>query len=105
MCNELVGKVNGDISQIFQAVKVSLTGGHNTFRLHADHVVHDRQVVRSEVPDYVNVVLKESQVHPGGVVVVELSELAVVDQFLHLANRAGEKKGVVDHQPQVFLFG
>src|SRR5207302_7466748 len=55
-------------------------GGHGTGLL-AEDVVHDGEIVDGQVPQHVDVVLKETEVHPHGVVVVKPSEVAAVDQL------------------------
>ena len=47
----------------------------------AEQVVHDREVVDREVPDHVHVALEQAEIHPGRVVVVDVAELAGVDQL------------------------
>ncbi len=70
-----------------------------------DEVVHDREVVRREVPEDVDVVLEQAEVHAGRVVVVQLAQGAVVDHLLHAADGAGEQKGVVHHDLEVLALG
>ncbi len=71
----------------------------------ADQVREDREVVRRKVPDDVDVVLEDAEVHAHGVEVVELPEFAPVDQLLHLPDRARVDEGVVDHQDEAVLLG
>ena len=84
---------------------VGRSRGHHGLRLPAQHVEHDRQVVRRQVPDHVHVVLEQAQVDPHGVVVVDLAQRAVVDEMLHLADGPREQEGVVHHDPEVFPLG
>ena len=67
----------------------------------ADDVVHDRQIVRREVPDDADVVLKQAEVHARRVEVVERPERAGVDDLADLPHRAAEQERVVDHDLQV----
>ncbi len=41
----------------------------------ADQVVHDRQIVRGEVPDHVHIVLEQSEVDSHAVDIVDLAEI------------------------------
>ena len=68
-----------------------------------DQVIHDGQIVRSEVPDDVYVVLEQAQVDACRIVVVELTEDTIVDQLTHL-DGASEQEGVVHHDLQVLAF-
>src|SRR6185369_10534193 len=86
-----------DVRHIGEAIEVRAAGREHQLRLGADQVVDDREVVGGEVPDDVDVVLKEPQVDPRGVVVVERTQHAAVHQLLDLAHGAVEQKGVVDH--------
>src|SRR5207253_7437376 len=75
--NDLVGKVKSDESYVLETVEMGLPGGHNGLRGLLDQVIHDRQVMRSEVPDYIDVVLEQAKVHPCGIIVVQLAERAL----------------------------
>ena len=75
MGDDLVREVDGDIGHILEAVQMALAGGGHGFRLRRRQVIHDRKVVRRQVPDDIHVVLEQSQVHPGRIVVVELAQV------------------------------
>ena len=68
-----------------------------------DQVAHDREVVRSQIPDDVYVVLEQPEIDPHRVIVEELAERAVVNQLADLANCAGKQEGMIHHDPQVLL--
>ena len=70
-----------------------------------DDVVHDRQVVRRQIPDDVDVVLKQSEVHPRRVEVVERPQRAAVDELPDLPDRAAEEERVVHHDLEVLPVG
>ena len=95
------GKVDSDESNVFDAVQVPLSGGHNGFWLVRNHIIHDAQIVGRQIPDHVDVMLEKTQVHTQGIVVVEISQFSFVDQVLDLPHRTREQKGVVDHNLQV----
>src|SRR5215469_16673737 len=90
-------KVHGDECHIFVTVDVSLAGGQHRLRLVVDDVIHDRQVVRGEVPDDIYVVLEQSEVHAKRVVVVQVAQGPRIDQFADLLDRACEQERMVDH--------
>ena len=50
--------------------------GGDRHRARLEEMVHDGEVVDREVPDHVHVALEQPEVHPRGVVVVELAQLA-----------------------------
>ena len=74
MGNNLVRKIESHESHVFETVEVSLPSGHDGLRSLLDQVIHDRQVMRGEVPDYIDVVLEQAKVHACGIVVVQFSE-------------------------------
>ncbi len=80
-------------------------GGDDRFGLLADDVVHDRQIVRREVPHDADVVLEEPEIDARRVEVIELPERALVDQFPNLPDRAAEEEGVVHHDAEVLPLG
>src|SRR5439155_6477392 len=96
-----VRKIKRDIRDVLEVVQVSLSRGYNALRLQADQVVHDGQIVRGQIPDDVDVVLKEPKVDAGGVVVVEAAQDSLIHELSHLAHGAGEQEGVVHHDDQI----
>ena len=52
----------------------------------------------AQVPDDVDVVLEQPEVDPDAVHVVEVAQLARIDQVLDAADGVAEEVGVVDHQ-------
>ncbi len=61
--------------------------------------------MRGQVPDHVHVVLEQTEVDPGGIVIVELAQRIFLQQLLDLAHRTGKQKGVVHHDLQVLPGG
>ena len=59
---------------------------------------HDREVMDREIPDHVHVALEQPEVHPRGVVVVDVADLAGSDQAGDGLDRAGVDEGMIDHQ-------
>ena len=106
MCAMMLrGKVDRDERHVGMAVQVVAAGRDDRFRLLADDVVHDRQIVRREVPHDADVVLKQAEVHARRVEVVERPERAGVDDLADLPDRAAEEEGVVHHDLQVLPLG
>ena len=80
MRNDVLRKIERHKSHIFVAVEVALAGRNDRLRLALDKIVHDRQIVRSEIPQHIDVVLEEAQIDPRGIVVIEIAERAFVQQ-------------------------
>ncbi len=74
------------------------------FRAFLDQMVDDGEIVRSKVPDDVHIVLEKAEIHPGGIVVVQFAERAVVQKLADLLHRPSKQEGVIDHDLQVLLF-
>ena len=62
--------------------------------------VEDREVVGCEVPEDVHVGLHEAEVDPDGVDVLDVADLAAVDEPSHLANHGRVHERVVAHEHQ-----
>src|ERR1700730_1468750 len=105
MRNQIIWVIDGEKGHVRMAVKMICARSDDCLGLRHDEVVHDGQVVRGEIPDYVAVMLKQSKVYAGGIVVVERSQGAVIDKLLDPFHGAGEKERVVDHDLQVLALG
>jgi hypothetical protein len=77
-------------------------GGDDGLRLLADEVVHDRQIVRRQIPHDADVMLEQPEIDPRRVEVVQRPERSVVDELLDLPNGPAEQERVIDHDAQVF---
>src|SRR5260370_42037783 len=62
--DDAVRKVCGNKRDIFQAIEVTLSRRHDGLRLVFDEVVHDRKIMGSEIPDHVDIMLKQPQISP-----------------------------------------
>ena len=71
----------------------------------ADEVEQHGDVVRAEAPERVLVGAHLAEVHAVAVEVVDVAELARVDQLVHLRERGVEEQQVPDHQPAVGRLG
>ena len=101
----LRGKVDGDERHVGMAVQVASARRDDGLRPLADDVVHDREIVRREIPDDADVVLKQSEVDASRIEVVERAERARFDDLPNLPDRAVEEEGVVHHDLQVLAVG
>ena len=103
MRDQVGGEEHGQIGDVLRlAGEVRQAGRRDRHRLlTGEDVVHDRQVVDGQVPDHVDIVLEEAEVDPRRVVVIDLPQIAGLDQLAHLANRAGVDEGVVDADHQI----
>src|SRR5262249_55984197 len=77
---------------------VAQAGGRHRLGVWREHVIHDGQVVHGEVPDHVDVVLEEPEVHADRDVVVDLAQRVAGDELLDPPHGARVHEGVVDHQ-------
>src|ERR1700682_4246009 len=103
--DDFLRKVDGDERHVLDAVQMFLAGSYNSFRLLADHVVHDREIMWREVPDHVYVVLEQAQIHAKRIVVVKISHRSIIHQLPDLLYGAREEEGVVHHNAQILPFG
>ncbi len=67
-------------------------------------MVHDGEIVGREIPDHVDIVLKQAEVDSGGIVVIELSERSFLDHLPYAPDGAGEEERVIHHDPEVLAF-
>src|SRR5579872_1966007 len=104
MCNQLVRKVEGDERDVFMSIQVTLTSGDDGLGTLLDEVVHDRKVMRGQIPDDVDVMLEEAKIHPHGIVVIEISERILIQKFTDFSDRRCEQEGMVHHDLQVLFF-
>src|SRR6185295_10923741 len=80
------------------AVGVAVTPGRNSRRGLAQNEIDDRDVVRREVPDDVDVLLVQTEVQSRAVDVTDLAELAAVRDVTQLPDRGVVLEGVADHE-------
>src|SRR6266403_2918613 len=64
-------------------------------------MIDDRKIMRRQVPDDVDVMLKQSQIHTGRVVIIKGAESSIVHQLADPFDRSGEQEGVINHDLQV----
>src|SRR2546425_480761 len=105
VCDRVAGEVNGDERDIDESVEVRLAGRADGLRLLADEEVHDRQIMRRQIPYDTHVVLEETEVDPCGVVIIEIAEDAVVEELADLPDGPGEEERVVHHDLELVPLG
>src|SRR5690242_4813953 len=77
----LVWKVHGDECQVCQAIQMRSTRGDDGLGLLLNDVIHDGHIVRSEVPNYVDVMLEEAEVYPRGIEIIKIPQGSVVNEL------------------------
>src|SRR5437762_11631884 len=80
-----------------------LPGGNQGFGAAPDQVIHNRKVMGSKVPYHIDIMLKESQVDPHGIVVIELTESSFIQKLFDLLDCPSKQKSVIDHDFESFL--
>jgi hypothetical protein len=103
--DDLLGEIDRHEGYILMAVQVLLPGGDNRLGSRLDQVVHDGKVVRRKVPEHIDIVLEEAQIHARGIVVIELAQCFFIEQLPDLLDRAGKQEGVVHHDPEILFQG
>jgi len=54
--------------------------------------------MRSEIPENIEIRLKQTQIDAHGIIKIDVTKLARLNDFLDLPYSAGVDEGVVDHQ-------
>src|SRR5215472_4574014 len=103
--DDVLGEIDGDKGNVFDAVEMLFAGSDDCFGLLVDQVVHDGKVVRGQVPDNVDVVLEKAKVYTQRIVVIQIAQFLSIHEFPDFLDGAGEEEGVVHHDLEVFLLG
>src|SRR5258705_10433462 len=99
MRNLRVREEERDVSDVFRLTRnMADAGSRNGRRLCRQNIIHDRKIVNREVPNYIHVVLKEPQINAHSIVVVDLAEGVLRDEFTNLSYRTRVDEGVIYHQ-------
>ena len=69
---------------------MAISGGDNGLGFLPDQIVHDRKVVGRQIPEDVDVVLEQTQVDSRRIIVVQISERSIVNEFPDSVDRASE---------------
>src|SRR5262249_38762684 len=97
-------KVESDERDVLQSIEVTLPSRDDGLRALADQVIHNRKIMRSKIPDHVDVVLEKAKIHAHGVVVIESPKCVLAQKFMNFAYGWREQEGVVHHDLQVLFF-
>src|SRR5215831_15924587 len=81
---------------------MAFTGGNDRFRIVLDDVIHDGEIVRRQVPDNIDVMLKQTQVDAKRIVIIEITQRSIVHELADLPDRACEKERMIHHDLQSF---
>src|SRR2546421_4730669 len=96
---EVIREPHYKVSNVLDSgLDVTTAKGADADWLPLDQVIHDRKVVRRQVPKHVDVALKQSQVDANRIEVKQFAQLAALENFFHLADGAGVDEGVIHHQ-------
>ncbi len=57
--------------------------------------------MRGQVPDDIDVVLKEAEVYAGRIVIIQFAQNAIVHELANLSDRARKQERVIDHQDPI----
>ena len=71
----------------------------------ADEVIHDRQIVRRKIPNNVDVVLKQPQIDPGRIIVVQIAEGFFINQLADFPHRSGKQERMINHDFEILPRG
>ena len=105
MGDEVVFELKRQICNVLELVAdVTAADGRHRERLLPEQVIHYRQVVRSEVPNNVHVVLEKPQIHTHGIEIIDLAKATGGDDLLHLADSTRIDECMIDKDRQPFLF-
>ena len=94
-------EIDGDVGDVHETVQVGLAGRDDRFRLAVDQKIHDGKVVGGEIPHDAHIVLKQPEVDPCRVVVVDVPQHPLVHQLTDLPDRPREQECVIDHDRQI----
>ncbi len=100
--NLRAGEEQRDVRNVFRLARhVTDSGSRDRDRFCRQHTIHDREIVNREIPDYVHVVLKQSEVNAHRVVVIDLTQLPGTDQLANLPHCICVNERVVHEKNQV----
>src|SRR6266853_96398 len=102
--DDVAREIDRDEPHVGVAVQVASAGRDDRLGPLGNDVVHDRQIVRGQIPDHAHVVLEQPEVHARGIEVVQLAQRAAVDQLANLPHGPAEEEGVIHHDLQVLPF-
>src|ERR1022692_5156692 len=66
-------------------------------------MIDDREIVRGKVPNYVHIVLEQTQIDAYGIIVVDLSQSTFLEQLGNFLYRSSKQESVIHHDLQILL--
>src|SRR6202007_2599549 len=97
----LVGEIDRDEGNVLETIEMDLTCCGNCFGVLLDQMINDRKVVRSQVPNNINIVLEKPQVHAGRIVIVDLTQGPILEQLPDFSDRTRKQECGIHHQLQI----
>ncbi len=98
-----VAVIHVDISDVLDVrVGVSASPGGDAPRLVIEHIIDNRQIMRRQIPDDIDIVLKKPEVDADRVHVIEVAQFSVFDQLLDAPHGRVEEVRVIDHEDALF---
>src|SRR5436190_2078565 len=104
MRDEVIGKLHDQISDVLDALfNMAASYGAQAFGLPIDQIIHDRKIVRRQVPKHIYVALEETKIDAHRIEIEQFAQLAAADDLFHLAHRDGVDERVVHHERKFVL--
>src|SRR3569833_191930 len=92
-----------DIHHVREAwIEMAVAGCVAADDLVLQQIVDDRQIVRSQIPQAIHVLLKQSEIDPHRVEIADVAEFAPLRELLDHLDSASEQESMIDHQ---YAFG
>ena len=80
--DNVFGIIKGEIGNVFHVTaEMSGAGGNNSLRFLADDIIHDGDIMRSQIPDDINVMLEQTEVDAHGIKIIEIAQRVFVNQL------------------------
>src|SRR5207244_7589997 len=99
MRNEVIRKFHDEISDVLDArLDVATAQRADANRLALDQIIHDQKIVRRQIPEHIDVALKQAEINPDRIEVQQIAELAARNDLLDLSHRTGVHESVIDHK-------
>jgi hypothetical protein len=79
-------------------IEMSDTRRGYSARRRRQEIIHDRKIVHCKVPHYVDIGLKQTQIHANRIVIAAIAKFARIEQVFDLAHSSRIKEGVVNRE-------
>ncbi len=102
--NQIVREKDGQVGDVFQPLADMVrAGGYYGLGSAIQQKIHDGNVMRRQIPNDVDIVLKQTEVDAYGIEIIDVADIAVIQILFDQPHGAGVNKGVIQHQHQLFL--